>query len=235
MTGAPSEAIHLVSALSRLVRDAPHLVCALRTRSRGRRGPRREQAKVPPISSSSGSPKVSRVLRCFIATPCCISLPRLFINRAQQLPLHELRAPGRRQVTPSRSLKTVSMHADDDDTPLRPEDDPMGGSPSYGRADRPLNREELRYRSSEKGHNTCLPQQDFGGGRRGRKPAPKLFRLRLIDVLNDEVVRPFHQCRYVCLSYAMGTTPSTRHLSTTSTCCEKKHNCASMGRPVILD
>jgi hypothetical protein len=54
--------------------------------------------------------------------------------------------------------------------------------------------------------------------------APAHFRLRLIDVLNDEAVHPFLQCKYVCLSYLWGTTPQYKATVNDLVFCEKEHD-----------
>ena len=132
-------------------------------------------------------------------------------------------------VTPLRSLKTISpmrmMTTQLSDLNLAPwVVPPLAGD----RVDLALLKGWLSEDSES--HHACKSHRKELSG---EKAAPTAFRLRLIDVLNDEVVRPFHQCTYVCLSYVWGSTTQYKASVKDRVCCEKKHACASMGRPVI--
>jgi len=59
------------------------------------------------------------------------------------------------------------------------------------------------------------------------------YRVRLVDVINNEVIRPWRACRYVALSYVWRDTKQYRAQRADLVCCEKKHDCGSMGRPVV--
>jgi hypothetical protein len=74
-------------------------------------------------------------------------------------------------------------------------------------------------------HHNCV--------RRGRRIAQKSYRLRLVDVINNEVIRPWRACRYVALSYVWGDKKQYRAQRADLVCCDKTHDCGSMGRPII--
>lgn len=60
------------------------------------------------------------------------------------------------------------------------------------------------------------------------------FRFRVIDVLNDEVVRPLAAVKYVALSYVWGGNGNNYKAATKDFICyPKNHDCVSKGRPVL--
>ncbi|KAH6684615.1 heterokaryon incompatibility protein-domain-containing protein, partial [Halenospora varia] len=75
-------------------------------------------------------------------------------------------------------------------------------------------------------HDECWPTRSIG-----RRAVS--YWLWLIDVLNDEVVRPSKSHKYVAFTYVWGNTNKYNARVKDLICSTKGHRCASEGRPVL--